>query len=184
MSPGATAKSSWPLVTLGALSFVPGFGFFIAAVALTWALVSDRPRARLAGILAVAGAVCQLVFGALVLHWYSASPEYAKATQESTRLDLAKVVAALEDFHGEHHAYPANLQLLVGYPLPVRMINITDQSGGLRHLGQLYAYRLAPDGKSYDLFARGPDGQAGTDDDIRPRLDDSLAEHSGYRPAP
>lgn len=184
MPPDPKPKSSWPLLTLAALSFIPGLGFLIAAVALTWALVSKRPRARLAGILAVAGVVVQLILGGAILFWARDRPEFVAAERESTGLDLGKVVAALEDFHAEHHAYPANLRVLLGYPIPLRMVNITDQSGGLSHLGQLYEYHLAPDGKSYDLFARGPDGKAGTDDDVRPRLTDSLAALSGYRPAP
>ncbi|HTO72663.1 MAG TPA: type II secretion system protein GspG [Gemmatimonadales bacterium] len=173
---------SWPLLTLAVLSFIPGFGFIIAAAALSWALVSNRPKAKLAGILAAAGALAQLGLGLVLLVRQQDKPETRVAQRALTGRDLAKVVAALEDYHAEHHAYPARLDDLIGYPIPTRFVNILDNSSGFFKLNEKYIYVLAPNSNSYDLYARGPDGKAGTDDDIRPRLSDSLLTHSGYRP--
>ena len=169
------------MLTLAALSFIPGFGLFFAAAALSWALVSNRPRAKLAGILAVTGAGLQLGLGAFTLIRTKDNPEMVQAQRLVISQDLAKVVGALEDYHAENNAYPATLKQLLGYPIPTRFVNIMDQSAGF--FGGEYSYARATDGASYDLYAKGPDGKAGTDDDIRPRLSDSLAAHSGYRPA-
>ncbi len=183
---GASSKpprKSWPLLTLAALSFIPGFGLFFAAAALSWALVSNRPKARLAGILATTGAVLQIGLGGLMYFWLDKRPEMAEARRITAQQDMVKVVNALEDYHAEHNAYPHDLVTLVGYPIPTRFLNISDQSAGHLGLGEQYLYVLSGDGLTYDLYARGSDGKAGTADDIRPRLTDSLATHSGYRPA-
>src|SRR6266550_4185351 len=55
--PAPSAKRSWPLLVLGACAFVPGFGIFFGAAAVTWGLVSDRPRAKWGVLLGGAGAL-------------------------------------------------------------------------------------------------------------------------------
>jgi hypothetical protein len=177
-----SAKSSWPLLTVAALSFIPGFGFLFAAAALSWALLSDRPRARLAGALAVAGAVANLAGGAIILLWVRKRPEFQQVQQESTRRDLSVLVGELESFHAKNGRYPASLQELVGYPIPLKLINIYDNNGGMSMTMVPYQYRVAEGGATYDLFSTGPDRKPGTDDDIRPVLSDSSRDHTGYRP--
>ena len=51
------AKRSWPLVLLAGCSFIPGCGLLFGAAGVSWGLVSDRPRARLAVVLGAAGAL-------------------------------------------------------------------------------------------------------------------------------
>src|SRR2546426_8925333 len=65
--PAPSAKRSWPLLVLGACAFVPGFGIFFGAAAVTWGLVSDRPRAKWGVLLGGAGALLNLVGGAVLV---------------------------------------------------------------------------------------------------------------------
>jgi hypothetical protein len=74
------------------------------------------------------------------------------------------------------------LQQLVGRPIPLRLLNIYDQTAGIFVFPRVYEYHLAADGSSYDLFALGPDGKPGTADDVRPALPDSLLRGTGYGP--
>ena len=39
---------------------------------------------------------------------------------------------------------------------------------GIDNWDNRLVYEVAPDGVSYTLFSAGPDGRAGTDDDLRP----------------
>ena len=182
MRTDSSTKSSWPLLTLAALSFIPGFGLLFSAGALSWALLSDRPRARLAGGLAVTGALANLAAGAAMLLWVRTRPEFQQAQQETTRRDLSALVRELEAFHARNGRYPGSLQELVGYPIPLKLINIYDNNGGMSMTMAPYQYRVAEGGATYDLFSTGPDHRPGTDDDIRPVLPDSLRDHTGYRP--
>src|ERR1051326_2435112 len=43
---GSRPQASWPLLVVAACSFLPGLGFFFAAGAVSWALLSSRPRRR------------------------------------------------------------------------------------------------------------------------------------------
>jgi hypothetical protein len=183
-SPGSERPgSSWPLLLVAGAAFIPIFGLFLGAVAVSWGLLSQRPRARLAVGLGFAGALANLV-AFLVVAWSTHdSPVMRRARQETTVADLTKVVLALEDYHREQSRYPVSLQALVGEPVPTRLINIRDLTSGLFQT-RLYQYHPASDGQSYDLFSAGLDGRLGTPDDLRPALSDSLIRATGYRPAP
>src|SRR2546425_9913074 len=61
-----SAKRSWPLLGLGACPFVPGFGIFFGAAAVTWALLSARPRAQWGGLLGGEGALLHVGGGAVL----------------------------------------------------------------------------------------------------------------------
>ena len=176
-------KSSWPLVTLAALSFLPGLGILFAAVALSWALLSDRPRARLAGFLAAGGAILQI--GGLLLYTFTHtnSREMVAVDQQAAQVEVNRIALELEKYHASHGEYPGSLELLIGYPIPHMLVNIRDVHHGFAPMAPDYLYKVSADGKSYDLSGRGADNQPGTEDDIRPVLSDSLREHSGYRPA-
>lgn len=175
-------KPSWPLLLLAALSFLPGIGFFFASAAVAWALVSDRPRARIALGLGAAGALLQIVAIVVLIITLRDDPAMRRATRATTVADLNRLVVALDRYKANSGRYPATLQELAGYPIPLRMLNIYDQSAGPFHV-RPYLYRLAADGRSFDLRALGPDGRLDTPDDIHPELPDSLAAHSGYRPS-
>jgi hypothetical protein len=179
----ARPKRSWPLIALGTTSFIPGFGFFLGAVAVTWGLLTDRPRARVAIALGATGALLHVLAVATIAWRMRDTPVIREAQALVVTNDLNTLVLALDDYRAKHERYPPTLPDLVGRPIPVRFINIHDQSGGL--LAQrLYEYRPSKDGDSFDLFALGPDGQAGTEDDLRPSLPDSVLARSGYRPSP
>jgi len=176
----ARPKTSWLLLVIAVLSFIPSFGLVFAAIAITWGLLSDRPRARLAVVLSAVGALLTVLEVIALMVYVRGSKVMTDAQVASARHDLAKIVVALEDYRSKRGEYPPDLQTLVGKPIPTRLLNINDHSSGLFHLGP-YHYEIHEDG-TYDVFAVGPDGQAGTADDVRPVLSDSFADHSGYGP--
>ena len=177
-------KPAWPLLLVAGLSFVPGLGLFFAAAAVTWALISDRPRAKLGLAIAATGALLNLAGSFFVVLTMQHGEAFARIEAQQTREDLSKLVVALEDYYGRAGRYPPNLRVLVGTPIPTRLINIYDQAPGLFRIPRVYEYHLSADGESYDLFSVGPDAVPHTADDIRPELLDSLRERAGYRPTP
>lgn len=175
------AKASWPLIALAVLAFVPGFGFVLGAAAVTWGLLSDRPRAKLAVGLGAAGAFLNLIAAIAASVILRDNPIMQEARQTSTRQDLVTVVLALERFRGTRGRYPARLQELIA-PVPVALVNVYDNSAG-GFVPRPYQYQRSADSSSYDLFAVGADGVPGTADDVRPHIPDSLMSQVGYRPA-
>jgi hypothetical protein len=175
-------KPSWPLLTLASLSFLPGFGFFIGSVAVTWGLLTERPRGRLAIGIAATGALLNALVITVVL--LKAKPDgsiFAQAFSEVARQDMVRVVEALEAYHQRESAYPASLNELQRKAGILRPVNIYDHSGGVSLRPTPYHYRLTVDGSSYDLFAVGPDRTPDTPDDIRPLLPESLRKRAGFR---
>lgn len=144
-------KRAWPLFLLAGAAFLPGFGVLFGAAAVTWALVSDRPRALVAAGLGAAGALLNLMAGALLVWHAGKNPAFASAGAANARHDLSRLAGAIEDY------------------------------AGVFSRPREYHYDLAPDGRTYTLFAVGVDGRPGTADDLFPDLPDSVARHSGYR---
>ncbi len=177
-------KPAWPLLLVAGLSFVPVFGLFFGAAAVTWALISNRPRAKLSLLIAATGALLNLAVPFFVVLRMQHGETFARVEAQQTREDLTKLVSALQDYHGRAGRYPPSLQILVGIPVPTRLINIYDHAPGLLRIPRFYEYHLSADGESYDLFSVGPDGVPHTADDIRPQLPDSLRDRAGYRPTP
>jgi hypothetical protein len=175
-------KRSWPLVALGATAFVPGLGLFLGAAAVTWGLLSDRPRARLAIWLGASGAFLQLVAGVGFTWWMSRSPEARHVQTVGVTRDLQRLVMELDAYRAKTGHYPATLLELVPRPIPIRVVPIYDQLAG-PFSQQLYQYRPAADRRSFDLFSAGLDRTPGTADDIRPELPDSVLRVTGYRPS-
>ncbi len=169
-------------MALGVGAFLPGFGVFFGAGAVTWGLVSDRPRARLGVILGGTGAFLNLLAAVVIVARFGDSPAMEQSRRRLARQNLGQIVVELERYRGRTGRYPSMLQELVGHPIPVRFINIQDQTAGVFGF-RVYQYRLTPDGRGYDLFATGPDGQSGTQDDVRPVVPDSLVGRTGYRPS-
>jgi hypothetical protein len=177
------SKRSWPLLALAVLAFVPGLGVIFGSAAVSWGLVSDRPRARLAIALGAVGALVQMLGGLGLALWMRDTPMAREIQATTARADLARLVSELDAYRTEAGRYPQSLQTLIGYPIPRRLINIYDQSAGVFRQ-RPYTYRVAPDGRTFDLLAVGPDGVPDTPDDIRPQLADSILRRTGYRAPP
>jgi hypothetical protein len=162
------AKRSWPLLLLSCCSLIPGLGFLFGAAGVSWGLVSDRPRARLAVGLGATGALLNLVGGGLLMWHLQAQPGYAPVYAASSRADLNKLVAAIEGYRRETGAYPARLSVFAQLPYSLKLVNISDFSGGVFRRPREYQYELSPDGRRYTLYGVGADGQPGTADDVYP----------------
>jgi hypothetical protein len=174
-------KRSWPLLLLAACAFIPGFGVFFGAAAVTWGLVSDRPRAMRAVAIAAAGALLNLIGGAVLVWRLEQGQTYAAASTASSRADLRKLVAAIEGYRTDTGHYPARLAVFTQLPYSLKLINTTDFSAGVFSRPREYQYELASDRRTYALFGVGPDGEPNTADDVYPNLPDSVARRSGYR---
>ncbi len=171
------------LLALGVCAFLPVLGVFFGAGAVTWGLLSNRPGAKLGVILGGTGALLNVLGAVVLMARYQRAPIMEQARVEMARQNLVQLVSELERYRGRTGRYPATLQELVGQPIPIRLINIYDQTAGIFTVPRFYQYRLGPDGSSYDLFATGPDGQPGTPDDVRPVVPDSMLDRTGYRRA-
>ena len=176
-------KRSWPLLLVAAAAFLPGFGVLFAGIGLTWALVSDRPRAKLAAILSALGGLLNLAGSALLVWQMRGDPVYAAASTAGAKQNLAKVVGALEEYQNKYGEYPSSLVVFTQVPLSLKFVNVTDVSIGTFKMPRLYQYRRSADGRAYDVYGAGLDGRPGTADDVRPELPDSVARRSGYRPS-
>jgi len=180
--PVSDTRRSWPLFALAAGAFIPAFGLFLGAAAVTWGLVSSRPRAMLAAAIGGAGGLLNLVGGMLFVWRMQGDPAYAAATVAMSGRDLARLVGAIEEYRGANGRYPGELAVFTRLPLSLKLVNVHDNSAGAFAVPRSYRYQPASDGRSYTLFAVGRDGKPGTDDDIFPLLPDSVARRSGYRP--
>jgi len=180
----AQLRPAWPLFVLAAFSFTPVLGFFVGAVGASWALMSSRQGALRAAAIAGTGALLNLVgmivFGAFFVE---ANPVTEAALARVTQENLLELVIAIDGHHAEAGGYPASLQKLQRELMPLKIVNIYDQSTGVFSWPRPYQYTIAPDEGSFDLFAVGPDRKAGTPDDIRPELPDSVRGRTGYRPS-
>ena len=179
----AKPKRSWPLLLVAACSFIPGLGILFASIGLTWGLVSDRPRAMRAAIIAGAGGVLNLIGGVLLVWLMHDDPMSVATRSASARRDLVRVVVALENYREAHGQYPQSLAIFTQLPLSLKLVNVSDLSTGGFPVPRLYTYRRSEDGRRYDVYGVGADGRPDTEDDVRPDLPDSLARHSGYRPS-
>jgi len=176
------ARRAWPLLLLATGAFLPGVGLAIAGVALTWALLSDRPHALWAAGMAGLGGVLNIVAAGVLLWRLQGDPKFDAALRAGVEQDLVNVVQALEQYRTEWGEYPRELSLLNQGALSLKQVNLVDRSPGLFTIPRPYHYQRSPDGRGYDLFGVGPDRLAGTTDDVRPSLPDSLAHRTGYRP--
>jgi hypothetical protein len=174
-------KQSWPLYVVAGLSFVPFLGILFGGAGATWGFISSRRNAVKAAMVAMAGALLNMVF--IVVVALAAVPDATdhKVGTELAQRELLQLVVAIDKFHGEGHPYPVSLDALRRQLGPLHPIPLLDQSAGIFRF-QTFQYHVAPDGESYDVFGAGADKKPGTADDVRPKLPDSLQEHTGYRP--
>src|ERR1051326_5742947 len=94
--PAPSNTRSWPLLALGACAFIPGVGLLFAAAAVTWGLVSDRPRARWGVILGGAGALLNLAGGAVLVARFQHAPVVERSRIEMTRRCPGTLLLGLE----------------------------------------------------------------------------------------
>lgn len=178
----SVSKPSWPLFLVAALSFVPVFGIFFGCAGATWGFVSSRRRAILAAMIAMAGALANMVFIVVVGVRAASSDKQGPASQAFAQHELLTIVVAADKYHDEEHAFPPSLNALQRKAGPLRPLPILDQTAGAFSF-RSFQYRLAADGESFDVFGVGPDKKPGTADDVRPVLPDSMQAHSGYKPS-
>ena len=176
-----TTRSGWPIIALGVTSFIPGLGFILGSIAVTWGLLSDRRRAWAGVAIGATGALLHVVAGFALYSWYSRSPEMQRAQSMMVTQDLRSLVTELDAYRAKHGAYPAALQELIAKPDLLHPVNIFDHGNGAFSI-KPYQYRPAPDLQHYDLFSVGRDGVPGTDDDVRPVVPDSLQGRTGFLP--
>jgi hypothetical protein len=180
--PADNTKRSWPLLALAAGAFIPALGLFLGAAAVTWGLVSTRPRAMLAAAIGAAGGLLNMGGVILLAWWMQGDPTYDAANAARSSRDLVRLVRALEEYRDANGRYPGELAVFTRFPLSLKLVNINDNSVGSFRMPRAYQYHRASDGRTYTLFAVGPDAKPGTSDDVFPALPDSVARRSGYRP--
>jgi hypothetical protein len=161
----AQPKHSWPLLLLAGLSFIPFLGIFFAAGAVSWGLVSNRRRARLAIILGAIGGLLTVGEGVAVAMWASRSSEWGKAQQQLIQDDLRRVAAAIDAYRNRTGRLPPDLATLARPGSGDPFLNIIDRSASLFSMSPFKYTRL--EGGAYDLYAVGKDGLPNTTDDIR-----------------
>jgi Type II secretion system (T2SS), protein G len=181
-------QSGWPLLVVAGCAFIPVLGIFFGAIAVPWGLVSRRRRARLAAAIGLGGVLLNFAAGlAVALHNQrdpAVAAAIAKAQAADARKDLAKLVAAIDEYHGRTGQYPPSLFTLQTLMNAIHLLNVYDHTAaGVVFPPRFYQYTVASDHASFDVFAVGPDGLPHTADDIRAELPDSILRHSGYRPA-
>lgn len=134
-----------------------------------------------AAFVAAGGALLNIVgFVAFTLFVSKDSDIYSQARTLAVQNDLLTLVREIETFREENGTYPPSLSALQQRPAILRTINIYDQTAGVLK-PRIYSYEPSADGRTYDLYSVGSDGEAGTPDDLRPVLPDSLAARAGYR---
>jgi len=178
MTATAAQKRSWPLLAFAALSFIPGFGFFLGAVAVTWGLLSNRPRAKLAIILGASGCLLSLAESAALMFVMYNNPEVATARVVMAQEDLRRIATALERHRSRTGSYPPDLKILTRPVSGNPLLNVVDHSASLFSV-RPYQYQVLPDG-SYRLFAVGADGLANSADDVQVPTD-SLEDDTAVR---
>lgn len=175
-----SGKPNWPLLTLAALSFIPGFGFLIGAAAITWALITSRSRARLALAIAAIGFLGNIVLSVLIYRYAMTDPATAELRRRMVAIELGRVVEAVDAHKAEHGRYPSRLEAIVALPKLRRPVSIFDQSAGISFNPKPFQYIVTPDGEHFGLFAVGADGEPWTEDDILPELTDSVLATTGW----
>lgn len=178
----APPKPTWPLYVLAGMAYIPVFGILLGAAGLTWGLLSKRPHAIRAGMIAAGGALLNIVgLFALAMFLNVGDENITSAAQRiAAQQDLTKIVEALEEFHEENGEYPASLTELQRGPTMFSTLYIFDRTASV-FSPRVYEYELSRDGATYDVFSLGADGERFTEDDVRPVLSDSLAAEAGYR---
>ncbi|HEU5218758.1 MAG TPA: hypothetical protein VFU23_08860, partial [Gemmatimonadales bacterium] len=125
-------KPAWPLYLVAALAYIPLLGFFLGSVAVTWGLVSSRPHARRAAVIAATGALLNVLL--VVLAIVVPGPGRVAFQQENRNAveeSLGEILAALEAHHAATHAYPASLKALQRARGPLHALPIYDFSAGV-----------------------------------------------------
>lgn len=175
------ARSGWPVIALGATSFIPFLGFILGSIAVTWGLLSSRRRAWVGAVVGATGALMNVAALFVLYGAFRRSPEMQKAQAVMVQADLVQLVTALDAWRERTGEYPTTLQELVARQGPLHPINIFDHGRSLFSTTP-FQYHPAADHQSFDLYSAGADGVAGNADDIRPMLPDTTGGRTGYRP--
>ena len=114
-----------------------------------------------------------MVLAAAGLAGLAAALASAAGPELETQLETAFVSINAEEYHGTKGVYPATLGEATS--------KLDPNSPLLKdHWGNAYEYEVAPDGSKFWLFSSGPDGLAGTSDDVESEV---TSKKFGPRPS-
>jgi hypothetical protein len=182
-APSAPASSKpgleWWGYLIGFCCLIPLFGLFAAAAAIVLGILKFRQGGWILFLLAFLGIGVTAGLGYFLVHGVLLGNKGLFAVE--SRKELTLLVQKIEDYKDKNGKYPESLESLktkTAFIDPFT-IKLGDQKGA-----EPYLYILQPDGKTYYLFSRGPDGEAFTADDIFPDIPNSQAATIGYRERP
>lgn len=181
-TPGTPPRHSRPMHVLAGLAYVPLLGLLPGFIALCWGLVSDRPRAMRAAVIASGGMLLNFAGCGALAYWgitQGAGREAGRANL--IHGDLTLLVSQLERARVKTGRYPERLADLRVAPFDLPSTNIPDRGVGWFNRTVPYRYQLDPNGQHYVLYSVGLDGTADTDDDIYPDPVGSTREAPGLR---
>ena len=132
---------------------------------MSWGLVANRRRARLAIVLGAIGGLLTVGESAEVVVWARRTVEWSKVQQELIQEDLRRVAAAIDAYRERTGQLPPDLATLARPGSGDPFLNVIDRSASLFSMSPFKYTRLA--GGAYDLYAVGKDGLPNTPDDVR-----------------
>jgi hypothetical protein len=172
----------WPAYALAISSFIPYVGMATGSISIFYGMSKRKAGGIKIAVIGFVG----LLFTVMSL----LSSLYIKFQQDSGTIGLVRVrqaenqlndlVKAIETYKLQNGAYPESLEALKEANHSVSILDPTDaspESGESRE----FAYRLDRSGETYFLYSIGPDGIAGTADDIRPTLSQEEMDATGWR---
>ena len=174
---------------VGACSFIPGLGVLLALVSVILGAIRYKVGGWKILILGLGGIVFNVALFAAAFHVaFSGKLGPGAPFAILARQHLVGVVKSLEYYKQAHGKYPEALEELTAGKRPEvqQGLMIFDTSAGVNFKGRLpyFQYGLLDGGRHYYLFGVGPDGQAGTADDVFPEIPQAETEHIGYRKKP
>jgi len=188
-APAESLKNlSWPYYLLGVTALIPYLGVLTGFAAFILGIIHFKRGGWilillfLAG-LGVTGGVAYFTYYQIFVNRGGAMGQAFKKVEEDNLTLLVKDIEVYKLTHGQ---YPKALTDLPQDALK----HAVDLGAGLdfknfKDKDKLWViYDLQPDGQTYFLFSRGPDGQGFTADDLFPRIDAAEASKLGYRERP
>lgn len=151
---------------IGLFSFIPVVGVPLGIICAVYGLFTKRKGGKILMTMGICGVLITVsIFGYLryTLEEMSVHPDLAEGFVEMSQRSLNQAIPALEYYKIQNDKYPESLADLKG-----PQIVLTDFSSmkSIKDDHKLFYYSTVEGG--YVLLGRGPDGVAGTEDDILP----------------